>query len=76
MSLTHARAQASKKVKATKVEEQTQLASGLKAGDEVFAVAHIYASFNDTFLVSSLHPSINPSINQSLLPPLTPNRST
>jgi ribosomal protein S11 len=42
-------------VKAEKtVEEVTTLASKLAEGDEYFAVAHIFASFNDTFVVSML----------------------
>jgi len=34
------------------VEEITTLATKVKDGDEYFAVAHIFASFNDTFVVS------------------------
>ena len=41
--------QAEKKEKA--VEEVTTMAPKLAEGDEYFAVAHIFASFNDTFVV-------------------------
>ncbi len=33
------------------VEEVTTLAGKVAEGDEYFAVAHIFASFNDTFVV-------------------------
>jgi small subunit ribosomal protein S14e len=40
---------APRKGKKEKVEEvQVQLGPGVKEGEEVFGVAHIYASFNDT----------------------------
>ncbi|EPZ30966.1 40S ribosomal protein S14 [Rozella allomycis CSF55] len=38
----------SKQVK--KVEEKTTLGPTVRAGENVFGVAHIYASFNDTFV--------------------------
>merc|ERR1712038_273305 len=42
---------APRKGKKEKTEEvQVSLGPGVKEGDEVFAVAHIYASFNDTFV--------------------------
>ena len=42
---------APRKGKKEKVEEvQVQLGPGVKEGEEVFGVAHIYASFNDTFV--------------------------
>merc|ERR1712038_744561 len=42
---------APRKGKKEKVDEvQVQLGSGVKEGEEVFGVAHIYASFNDTFV--------------------------
>ena len=34
------------------VEEVTTLKNKVADGDEYFAVAHIFASFNDTFVVS------------------------
>ena len=37
--------------KEKKVEEVTTLTPKLAEGDEYFAVAHIFASFNDTFVV-------------------------
>lgn len=40
------------KVKAPKQVENTQLGPQAREGEEVFGVAHIYASFNDTFVVS------------------------
>ena len=41
------------KVKAPKpVENNTQLGPQAREGEEVFGVAHIFASFNDTFVVS------------------------
>ena len=40
----------SKKVTKTKVEEVTRLGPGIKEGETVFAVAHLFASFNDTFV--------------------------
>lgn len=39
------------KVKAPKQVENTQLGPQAREGEEVFGVAHIYASFNDTFVV-------------------------
>ncbi|RKP19881.1 hypothetical protein ROZALSC1DRAFT_13409, partial [Rozella allomycis CSF55] len=33
-----------------KVEEKTTLGPTVRAGENVFGVAHIYASFNDTFV--------------------------
>ena len=39
------------KVKAPKQTENTQLGPQAREGEEVFGVAHIYASFNDTFVV-------------------------
>jgi len=42
---------APRKGKKEKVEEAVvQLGPGVKEGEEVFGVAHIYASFNDTFV--------------------------
>lgn len=42
---------APRKGKKEKTEEvQVQLGPQVREGDEVFAVAHIYASFNDTFV--------------------------
>ncbi|KAJ3373468.1 ribosomal protein S14, S11 [Kappamyces sp. JEL0680] len=38
------------KVKAPKQVENTQLGPQAREGEEVFGVAHIYASFNDTFV--------------------------
>ena len=35
---------------AAKVEEVVKLGPAVREGEEVFAVAHIYASFNDTFV--------------------------
>jgi ribosomal protein S11 len=35
------------------VEENTTLVQKVTEGGEYFAVAHIFASFNDTFVVSS-----------------------
>jgi hypothetical protein len=35
---------------APKVEEVVKLGPAVREGEEVFAVAHIYASFNDTFV--------------------------
>jgi small subunit ribosomal protein S14e len=40
------------KVKAPKPVENTQLGPQAREGEEVFGVAHIFASFNDTFVVS------------------------
>lgn len=40
------------------VEEVTTLGPKLADGDEYFAVAHIFASSNDTFVVSSVIASI------------------
>ena len=40
--------------KAPKVEEEISLGPKVREGEEVFAVAHIFASFNDTFLVSEM----------------------
>lgn len=37
---------------AAKKEEETNLGPKVREGEEVFAVAHIFASFNDTFVVS------------------------
>lgn len=36
------------------MEEVTTMKNKVADGDEYFAVAHIFASFNDTFVVSSL----------------------
>lgn len=44
--------QAEKKEKT--VEEVTTLGRKLAEGEEYFAVAHIFASFNDTFVVSTI----------------------
>ena len=44
--------QAEKKEKA--VEEIVTLAPKVAEGEEYFAVAHIFASFNDTFVVSTV----------------------
>merc|ERR1711924_114768 len=42
---------APRKGKKEKVEDvQVQLGPGVREGEEVFGVAHIYASFNDTFI--------------------------
>mmetsp|Transcript_114939 Transcript_114939/g.319676 ORF Transcript_114939/g.319676 Transcript_114939/m.319676 type:complete len:151 (-) Transcript_114939:76-528(-) len=38
------------KVRAEKVEAETTLGPTLREGEIVFGVAHIYASFNDTFV--------------------------
>lgn len=38
------------------VEENTTLVQKVTEGGEYFAVAHIFASFNDTFVVSHLEP--------------------
>jgi hypothetical protein len=37
------------------VEENTTLVQKVTEGGEYFAVAHIFASFNDTFVVSCFH---------------------
>ncbi len=42
--------QGKKKVE-KKVEEEVKLGPQAAPGEEIFAVAHIYASFNDTFVV-------------------------
>merc|ERR1719179_79466 len=41
---------APRKAKADKVEEVVHLGPQAKEGENVFGVAHIYASFNDTFV--------------------------
>jgi small subunit ribosomal protein S14e len=41
----------SKKAAAEKVVEVVKLGPTVKEGEAVFGVAHIYASFNDTFVV-------------------------
>lgn len=38
------------KVKKVKAEEEVSLGPQLAPGEELFAVAHIYATFNDTFV--------------------------
>lgn len=45
--------QADKKTKEEKVEERVTLGPKVAEGENVFGVAHIFASFNDTFVVSS-----------------------
>lgn len=40
------------------VEEVTTLAPKIAGGDEYFAVAHVFASSNDTFVVSLFSTSI------------------
>ena len=44
----------SKKVVKAKVEEVTRLGPVTKNGEDVFAAAHLFASFNDTFVVRNL----------------------
>lgn len=44
--------QADKKTKEEKVEERVTLGPKVAEGENVFGVAHIFASFNDTFVVS------------------------
>lgn len=44
------KAQKGKKVAAPKVEETVRLGPTVREGEEVFGVAHIFASFNDTFV--------------------------
>jgi hypothetical protein len=39
------------KKKEAKVEEEVKLGPTVREGEDVFGVAHIYASFNDTFVV-------------------------
>jgi small subunit ribosomal protein S14e len=39
------------KVKQPKQETNTQLGPQARDGEEVFGVAHIFASYNDTFVV-------------------------
>jgi ribosomal protein S11 len=55
--------QGKKKVE-KKVEEEVRLGPQVAPGEAVFAVAHIYASFNDTFVVLlrpiSLIPAVPP----------------
>lgn len=46
-------AQADKKTKEEKVEERVTLGPKVAEGENVFGVAHIFASFNDTFVVSA-----------------------
>jgi hypothetical protein len=41
-----------KKAAKVAVVENVQLGPQVKEGENVFGVAHIYASFNDTFVVS------------------------
>ena len=41
---------APRKAKADKVEEVVHLGPQVAEGEDVFAVANIYASFNDTFV--------------------------
>jgi len=41
---------APRKAKAEKTEEVIQLGPQVAEGENVFGVAHIYASFNDTFV--------------------------
>ena len=41
---------APRKGKVVKVEEQVTLGPQVAEGENVFGVAHIYASFNDTFV--------------------------
>lgn len=45
--------QADKKPKEVKVEERVTLGPKVAEGENVFGVAHIFASFNDTFVVST-----------------------
>ena len=45
--------QSKKEAKEPKVEEVVKLGPSRHEGEEIFAVAHIYASFNDTFVVSA-----------------------
>ncbi|TYZ60830.1 hypothetical protein PybrP1_002214 [[Pythium] brassicae (nom. inval.)] len=40
----------SKKIVKKEVEEVTRVGPSLKEGEQVFGVAHIFASFNDTFV--------------------------
>jgi hypothetical protein len=49
--------QPAKKEGAAAPKEEVSLGPKVKEGEEVFAVAHIYASFNDTFVVSDGSPS-------------------
>jgi small subunit ribosomal protein S14e len=39
----------------SKVEEKPRLGPVVREGEHVFGVAHIYASFNDTFVVCALY---------------------
>jgi hypothetical protein len=48
------------------VEEVTTLGKMVADGEEYFAVAHIFASFNDTFVVS-LEPLIHSSTRLSVI---------
>ena len=41
---------APRKGKVAKTEEQITLGPQVKEGEDVFGVAHIFASFNDTFV--------------------------
>lgn len=50
----------SKKAAAEKVVEVVKLGPTVKEGEAVFGVAHIYASFNDTFVVRARGPSLDP----------------
>jgi hypothetical protein len=57
-----------KEVKAAAaVVEKTYLGPRVREGEQVFGVAHIYASFNDTFVVcSAIHPPPHPAVSQRL----------
>lgn len=43
------------KTKVVKPVENTQLGPQARDGEEVFGVAHIFASYNDTFVVCILY---------------------
>jgi hypothetical protein len=57
-----------KEVKAAAaVVEKTYLGPRVREGEQVFGVAHIYASFNDTFVVCCpIHPPPHPTVSQLL----------
>jgi len=53
--LYQADASKGKNKKEKAVEEVTTLVPKIAEGEEYFAVAHIFASFNDTFVVRNLY---------------------
>jgi len=62
-----AMAETDTKKKEKAVEEVTTLGKKIAEGEEYFAVAHIFASFNDTFVVRAAstrpHPTVVPRGN-------------